>query len=356
MKPAEFSAMLCEWRARCAWSDAQAAAELGCAYGTLRHWLTARTVPGYFAMCAVVRQMREGHDPLTDVQMTHAEFARALKEWRVQHRLSQRQAAVAIGTTTDVVRDWESKDGAPRQPALGEILRRLRMPVDGELVRQATKRPRPIEPEKFAGLMRAWRRRCKLSRVEAAYALRSTGLNTTDRTIWTWESAAVLPQRPLAVLELIHGSLAVNPPKPKPLITTRQFATLLKSWRRQYCLTQMQACAALGLKPDQAVISDWERGVCLPQKRRLQRMIEALQTAPPTGRGSHNWFAGHAVEFGKRLRAWRKARGITQPEACTVLGLGRCAAISHYERGKTSPRGARLKQLLAIIEGTEVQP
>ena len=93
MTPAEFSKMLCEWRARCAWSDAQAAAELGCAYGTLRHWLRARIVPGYFAMCAVVRQMREGHDPLTDVRMTPAEFARLLKQWRVQHRFSQRQAA-----------------------------------------------------------------------------------------------------------------------------------------------------------------------------------------------------------------------------------------------------------------------
>ena len=49
-----------------------------------------------------------------------------------------------------------------RQPALAEILRRLRMPVDTELVKQATRRPKPIEPEKFAGLMRAWRKRSGL--------------------------------------------------------------------------------------------------------------------------------------------------------------------------------------------------
>ena len=38
------------------------------------------------------------------------------------------------------------------------------MPVDEELMRQATKRAPTIEPQKFAELMRAWRRRCKLSR------------------------------------------------------------------------------------------------------------------------------------------------------------------------------------------------
>lgn len=105
------------------------------------------------------------------------------------------------------------------------------MPVDVELVKQATKRQRPIEPEKFAELMRAWRRRCKLSRVQAAHALRTTGLHTADRTIWLWESAGALPRRPLAILELIHRPLAVNPPRQQPLITPRQFAAMLRKWR-----------------------------------------------------------------------------------------------------------------------------
>jgi hypothetical protein len=43
----------------------------------------------------------------------------------------------------------------------------LRMPVDVDLVKAAIKRPKPIEPEKFAEL-RAGRRRCKLGRVQAA--------------------------------------------------------------------------------------------------------------------------------------------------------------------------------------------
>jgi transcriptional regulator with XRE-family HTH domain len=194
--------------------------------------------------------------------------------------------------------------------------------------------------------------------VGAAYALRAaTGLKMTDRTLWTWETARALPQRPLAALALIHGPLAVNPPRPKPLITPRRFATLPKSWRRQHCLTQMQACAALRLKPDQAVISDWESGICMPQKRRLHQMVEALKQPPATGPGTHNWFAARSKEFGQKLRAWRKARGLRQLDACAALGLPRDQGlICRYERGKASPRRERMERILSIVAGTEVQP
>jgi transcriptional regulator with XRE-family HTH domain len=362
MNAATFVSMLAEWQQRSGYTTRQAAAVLGCGAGTLRHWLGGRTVPGYFSMCAVVRQMRDGHDSLTDVLMTRTEFAETLKAWRIKHGFSQRQAAVAIGTMTDTVRRWESLNTVPCQPGLGEILRRLRMPVDAELVKQATRTPRPVEPEKFAGLLRAWRRRRKLSRAEAAEELRSAGQRTTGRTIWIWETAREYPRRPLVILDLIHGPLAVNPPTPrKPrsraLITPRKFATLLREWRRKYCLTQMQACAALGLKRDPAVISDWERGRHFPQKSRLLSVVAALQVPPSTGPGTHNWYKARSDGFGKKLREWRKARGLRQVDACAALGLPRDQGlICLYERGEASPRHERMTRLLAIIEGTEVKP
>ena len=365
MTPAEFSKMLCEWRARSAWSDSRAAMELGIPYGTLRHWLMGRMVPNYFAQCAAVRQMREGRDPLCRVRMTPTEFARLLKDWRAKHRFTQRQAGVALGTTADVVRGWESKDGMPRQPALGEILRRLRMPVDEELVKQATKRPPLIEPQKFAELLRAWRRRRKLSREAAARELRSTGLRTIGRTVWTWESGRALPWRPQAILDLIHGPLAVTPPNPRgrkpnlprPLMTPKQFAKALRDWRRTHCLTQRQACVALGLPHDQALISDWERGKAFPRKPRLQQLVAALKQPPASGPGTHNWFTARSKEFGQKLRAWRKARCLRQMDACALLGLPRDQGlICRYECGEASPRRERMTRILAIICGTEVQP
>lgn len=352
--------MLREWRARCAWSDARAAAEVGVPYGTLVHWLAGRVAPTYFTMCAVVRQMRDGHDPLSDVQMTAAELANALKEWRAEHGFSQRQAAVTIGTGKDVVRGWERGHGIPRQPGLGEIFRRLRMPVDAALVKQATKRQPAIEPKKFAELFRAWRRRCKLTQNEAAYAIRSaTGLHTTGRTVWVWEAARTLPQRPRLVLDLIHGPLAVNPPRPKqpkPIISRTQFAALLRNWRRTHCLTQAQACVALGLPNDPALISSWESGKAFPKKQRLEKLAAALKQPPASGPGTHRWFAERASNFGQQLRAWRKARGLRQVDACAVLGLPRDQSlICDYERGKSHPQPERMSAILAII-GTEAQP
>ena len=342
-----FSAMLAEWLGRSGHSSADAAAVLGCPVVTFRGWLAGRSEPDYFTKCAVVRQMREGHDPLSDVHLAPAEFAVALKGWRVKHGFTQREAAAAIGAGTEAVRGWESQDGVPRQPALGEILRRLRMPVDVDLVKQATKRPKAIEPQKFAELMRAWRRRCKLSRVGAAYALRAaTGLKTTDRTLWTWESARALPQRPLAMLELIHGPLAVNPPKPKPAIMEpRQFAALLRRWRKGHRLTQAQACAALSLPADAALISDYERGDAMPQPARLRAILDSIASRPappppPRIRPS---------PFARTLRKWRTFRGLTLASAAAILGCT-VPMLCKYEHGRNEPPAHRRAAILAVIE------
>ncbi len=338
--------MLTEWFGRTGFNSADAANVLGCPVVTFRGWVAGRSEPDYFTRCAVERQMREGHDPLSDFRMSPPEFADALKRWRVKHGFTQREAAAAIGTSAETVRGWESQDGVPRQPALGEILRRLRMPVDVELVKQATKRPKPIEAEKFAELMRAWRRRCKLSRVQAAHALRSTGLATTARTLWTWETARALPQRPLAVLELIHGPLAVNPPKPKPAIMEpRQFAALLSRWRRGHRLTQAKACAALALPADQALISDYERGNAVPQPARLRAILDVIASRPaplppPRIRPS---------PFARGLRKWRTFRGLTLARAAAILGCP-VATLCKYEHGRSEPPAHRRAAILAIID------
>jgi transcriptional regulator with XRE-family HTH domain len=341
-----FSAMLAEWFGRTGLSSADAASVLGCPVVTFRGWLAGRSEPDYFTGCAVERQMRDGHDPLSDVRMSPAEFADALKRWRVKHGFTQREAAAAIGTSAETVRGWETQKGCPRQPALGEILRRLRMEVDVELVKAATKRPKPIEPEKFAELMRAWRRRCKLSRVQAAHALRSTGLRTMARTVWTWETARALPQRPMAVLELIHGPLAVNPPKPKlAIMEPRQFAALLSRWRRGHRITQAQACAALGLPSDQALISDYERGNAVPQPTRMRAILDAIASRPappppPQIRPS---------PFARGLRKWRKFRGLTLAQAAAIFGCS-VSALCHYENGRVEPLPHRRAAIDAIIE------
>lgn len=279
MNAIEFSTMLREWRARHGYSDAEAAAALGCRYGTLRHWITGRTVPLHFTLCAVVRQIREGCEPVSRNEVTPSEFAAMLTGWRADHGFTQRQAAVALGVRAETLRGWECLDAMPFEPALGEILRRLRMPVDAERVKQVTKRPPPIEPQKFAELFRAWRRRHRLSRDEAAAALRSVaGLRTTGRTVWVWETARALPKRPLFVLDQLTTALAKRPTtaRSEAQVAARNFRRQLKRWRKSRGLNQAEACAILGLPGDQALLSHYERGTYTPRPERMAALLAII--------------------------------------------------------------------------------
>lgn len=279
MNAIEFSTMLREWRARHGYTDPEVAAALGCRYGTLRHWIAGRVVPNHFTLCAVVRQIREGCEPTPRDEVTPSEFAAMLTGWRADHGLTQRQAAVALGVRPETLRGWESLAAMPFEPALGEILRRLRMPVDAERVRQVTKRPPPIEPQKFAELFRAWRRRHRLTRNEAAAALRAvTGLRTTGRTVWVWETARALPKRPLFVLDQLTTALANRPTttKSEAEIAARKFRRLLRRWRKARGLNQAEACVALGLHGDQALLSHYERGNYTPRPERMSAMLAVI--------------------------------------------------------------------------------
>jgi transcriptional regulator with XRE-family HTH domain len=107
----------------------------------------------------------------------------------------------------------------------------------------------------------------------------------------------------------------------------------------------------------QALISNWESGKAFPRKPRLEQLVAALKQPPASGPGTHNWFNARAQEFGQKLRAWRKARGLRQLDACAVLDLpSDQGLICRYERGEASPRRERMTRILAIIAGTEVQP
>lgn len=282
MNAIEFSTMLREWRARCGFSDAEAAAALGCRYGTMRHWLAGRTVPGYFTLCAIVQRIREGGESDGCAEADANEFAIQLTSWRAEHGFTRRQAAVALGVCAETLRGWESRDARPAPLALAEIVRRLRMPVDANRVKQVTKRLPPVDPQKFAELFRAWRRLHRLTRDEAAAAIRSAvGLRTTGRTVWTWETARALPKRPLLVLEKLTTALVNRPRTSKnaSAAETRQFRRLLKRWRKSRGLNQSEACAVLGLPRDQALLSNYECGKATPKIARMRALLAIINGA-----------------------------------------------------------------------------
>ena len=89
---------------------------------------------------------------------------------------------------------------------------------------------RRVEPEEVAKRLRVWRRKHKLSRGRAARALSELGYFTTDRTIWVWETARMLPNRPKALLEKLELPLpACVKPKAVRHPELRRFPKLLRA-------------------------------------------------------------------------------------------------------------------------------
>jgi transcriptional regulator with XRE-family HTH domain len=208
-----------------------------------------------------------------------------------------------------------------------------RLPVDEERVREATRRKRPVEPAEFAARLKAWRKHHGLSQAQA-----ERFLGTTGRTVWVWESERSLPNQPLAMLVKLNES----PVKPKPLITPQRFGKLLRQWRKAAGINQADACKALGLPHDQALISRWERGKAMPRPARLKAILAVIAKPLPE--------PSPKLRFAQLLRDWRKARGLNQFSAAQALGVGRDQAkISKWERGKGLPVKPVLVRLLETL-------
>lgn len=349
MNANDFSILLREWRASRGLSDFGAACALGVPYATFVPWVNARNLPSPLTLAAVLRQIREGCDPNVRLSIEPPEFARLVSDWRLGHGLTQPQAGLVLGVTRDAISSWECEESMPHQPALAEVLRRLRMPVNVPAIQAATKRPRPIEPREFARQVRQWRRRHRLTQEEAAAVL-----GTTRRNVWVWEAARAVPWRPQDVLARLAEpftrtepkvAAVLPPPKPKPLITPSRFAALLRRWRKGHRLTQAQACYALGLPADAAVISDYERGDLFPQPARLRAILDAIAhrpAPPPPPRIRPSPFA-------RSLRKWRKFRRLTLARASAILGCT-VPMLCKYEHGRNEPPPHRRTAILAMIE------
>jgi transcriptional regulator with XRE-family HTH domain len=227
--------------------------------------------------------------------------------------------------------------------SVAEIVRRLRGGTPMEI---------GLAPGEFALRLREYRVRYDLSQREAAIAL---GCNA--QTLRGWEKC--VGPMPLAIPELLRRlEMPVHVPavkaaaRPRPLIEPAEFATKLRAWRRRYKLTQCQCGEALGIH--ERTVFAWETCQQFPGTPILRRTL-ALLGERPVGVLSRN---GRHREidrsFGRRLRMWRKARGMNQLAAVIALGLPRDQAlISDYEKGQQYPRADRLAHILAVIDGRE---
>ncbi|MEQ1862774.1 MAG: helix-turn-helix transcriptional regulator [Chthoniobacteraceae bacterium] len=269
-----------------------------------------------------------------------------LAEFRARCR-TDADAATALGITVTQLQSWLRCETRPRALIRDAIAREIR---DGRDPRVDL----TLTPAQLAARLKTWRATHGVSQAQAGLLLR-----LPLSTIAWLENGGHVPAQP-ALAEVLHrldqsvDAFLIATFTPAQLIEPAIFAGLLREWRHRHSLTQAQACVALGLPRDQAIISDWERGDAFPRCKRLRKILAALQHPPATGRGTHRWFTARVTSFGPRLRAWRKARGLKQLDAAIALGLPRDQAlISDYEKGKACPRGARLAQIEAMIGGAK---
>lgn len=196
-----------------------------------------------------------------------------LKDWRAAHGLTQPQAAAVMGCARESISEWER--GFPLAPrCLARVVRCFALPSDDPRIVQvkADALP-PIDAPQFAAQLRGWRRTHRLTAAQAGRALR-----VHARTVQAWEGRLQFPQP-----ALLHRALRVLAAPPvgdlgqhgwhirdrvhrDPGLT---FGRQLRAWRRGRGMNQLAACIALGLPRDQALISNWEKGKCLPRPERL---------------------------------------------------------------------------------------
>lgn len=259
MNAAEFSTKLGAWCAK--YPNQQIAAdEFGVSCGTLCGWLGGR-LPCSITLAGVLRRISAGTAEAV-AEVTPVELAAQCRMWRGQHGLSQVQAAALLALPRSTFRGVESMKRQTARLSADEILHRMSQPVSAEALAAVKRHERPVEPEELAAALRKWRKRHRMSRERAATALKAMGFFTTGRTIWVWESARMLPRRPLEVLQLLEATPRKPPRKPKP---DKSFGRQLRAWRKSRGLTQVQALAVLGVPGDQAKWSDWERGKKIPK-------------------------------------------------------------------------------------------
>jgi transcriptional regulator with XRE-family HTH domain len=278
-------------------------------------------------------------------------FSTILREWRHQHAYTDLEAAAALSIGTSTFCRWKNYS-LPDELLVAGVVHRIRQGADLAPV---------CVGAELALKLKDWRARHGLNQHEAAHALglKPNAVREIERAdnppnALHFIRAREVVRRMQREPDVAAAKLACAP---KPPMTPEAFAARLRSWRKARRLTQPRAAATvstLGVVVGNGTWAKWERCDQTPWPSPMRLVLAALARAPrPAPRCAKSL---RAERFGRLLRRWRKARGLNQAEACSVLGLpGDQALLSHYERGRFIPRPARMSALLAIITGTEVK-
>lgn len=269
--------------------------------------------------------------------MNAVELSFALRSFRDAAGYTDAQAAAALGLSYTTFCQFKCQRSFPKPLLLDEIERRLRG-------RRSILNPDPAAAE-FAATLVAWRGKGGLSQRAAAMAFGVSVSTVRDLELCV---QAPTPGTLLRLMPVLTAPPPAAPPKPSRHDTT--FGPRLRAWRKASRLDQRQACALLGIS-DKATLSHYERSRAMPCAARLASIEQIIARGPALTASTHA-----EIAFPQRLRAWRKTRGLIQPQACASLGIPDMRTLSDYERGDAYPRPDRLAQIEAVITSDNALP
>jgi transcriptional regulator with XRE-family HTH domain len=269
--------------------------------------------------------------------MNALELSIALREFRDATGYTDAEAAAALGLGYSAFCDLKNQRSSPKPERLAEIARRLR----GQSTRTHNANAAAAD---FAEKLRAWREGGGLTQREAGQAL-----GVTAATVHAWEHLIKAPG-PRTLVRVLPMLCAPPPVPSKPSRLDPAFGPRLRAWRKASRLTQRQACALLKIS-DRSELCHYERGHTMPCAARLALIEQKIAAGPMLSPRTHA-----EVTFPQRLRAWRKARGLTQTEACAELGIPDAKTISDFERGDAVPLPDRRAQIESVIAGVDALP
>jgi transcriptional regulator with XRE-family HTH domain len=199
------------------------------------------------------------------------------------------------------------------------------LPFSGWVLRAAKPLPKdyPKAPKSLEEHLKRRRLDLGLRQRDLAELL---GVHTA--TVRNWETG-----RSTADLRSIPAAVQFLGADPRP---AGSFPLRLRLARERMGLTQRALAARLGVDPK--TVWSWELGKHEPPATFVPRIEAIIGPAP----------ADPAAPIGERLRAYRRALGLTQRELAARLGAVQ-TSVSDWERGDCQPP-AKVRRLLSLRE------
>lgn len=199
----------------------------------------------------------------------------------------------------------------------------------------------PFDP----AALRSWRKRGGVSARKLACLL-----GVRVNLLWAWERGDACPGEVARsrLSELVESeppqALRAEPRRRPPPRWTELSPADLRAWRYRRHVSRRSLACALGVS--EGALCAWEYGRAVPSRATQRRLAEWLGGRKPCAPPPESC---PAPRLGRKLTAWRKARGWSRRRLAEALGVSE-AAVWGWEHRRTRPSEQLARRLSALLE------